>query len=159
MHSTKYLEALKEKHGLKNDRQLAIHLNVTSGTISQYMSGKRIMDDEACLRVAMDLDIDPLKVIAAAGLDRAAKTGQASLWEVFLKKTAATSAAAVLVGVCLFSTQGDAQAAPLRPEAAQRICIMLNRMHAWLTGRLGPSQRFFIPAENPGLHALDFNLR
>ena len=118
MSSTKYLELVKEKHGLKNDRQLALHLQMTTGTVSNYMSGKRIMDDEACLRIAMELEIDPLKVFAAAGLDRAAKTGQKSLWEVFLKRTAATSAAAVLVGVGLFSTPPGAQAASLLTSAA-----------------------------------------
>ncbi|TWC72019.1 Cro/Cl family transcriptional regulator [Herbaspirillum sp. SJZ099] len=124
MQSVKYLEQLRAKLPKQTDQELASLLKVSKGAISHYSTGRRVMDEETCLRVAMELDIDPLRVIAAAGLDRAEKTGQKSMWEVFLKRTAATSAAAVLVSVGLFSTSGDAQAAPLRQAANHQICIM-----------------------------------
>lgn len=118
MKSVKFLEQVKAQYGLKNDRQLATHLNMTSGTISQYMSGKRIMDDEACLAVALQLDINPLQVIGAACIDRAEKTGQKSLWEVFMSRTAATAAAVLVAsGVNLFLTPESANAATMRVPA------------------------------------------
>lgn len=111
MKSVKFLEAVKEKYGLKNDRQLALHMGVGPNTIHQYMSGKRVMDDEACLAVALQLDINPLQVIGAACIDRAEKTGQKSLWEVFMSRTAATAAAVLVAsGVNLFLTPGNAEA-------------------------------------------------
>ena len=83
MKSVKYLEQMKEKFGLKTDSALAEKLGVNKSAVSQYMSGKRVMDEETCLAVAMALEINPLEVMMAAGIDRAEKTGQKSLWQVF----------------------------------------------------------------------------
>lgn len=114
MKSVKYLEQVKAKHDLKNDRQLAIHLQKAPNTISQYMSGARIMDDETCLAVAMELGIDPIKVIGAACIDRAEKTGQKSLFEVFMTRMAATASALLLAfAVNMFLTPTHAEAAPV----------------------------------------------
>lgn len=118
MKSVRYLEELKTKAGLKNDRQLAEFLDMTTGTMSQYMNGKRVMDDEACLKVAMALEIDPIKVVGAACIDRAEKAGQPSLWTVFMERAAATAAIAVLAtGVNLFLTPSDANARTYSPSA------------------------------------------
>ena len=111
MKSVKFLEQVKARYGLKNDRQLAAHLNMTSGTISQYMTGKRIMDDEACLAVAMALNINPMEIVGAACIDRAEKSGQKSLWEVFMSRTVATAATVLVAsGVNLFLTHENAEA-------------------------------------------------
>lgn len=121
MKSVKYLELVKQRYGLKNDRQLATHMGKTSGTISQYMNGQRVMDEETCLAVSMMLEYDEhetMKVMMAAGMDRAEKAGQKSLWSVFSERMAATAATALLaVGVNLFLTHGDAQAAEMRTVA------------------------------------------
>jgi len=101
MKSVMYLEMLKQQAHLKNDAALARALNVGTNTISQYMTGKRIMDDEACLAVAMKLDIDPMLVVAAACIDRAEKAGQQSLWEVFMQRAGHASSATL--GVCAFA--------------------------------------------------------
>jgi len=111
MRSVKYLEMVKEKHDLKNDRKLALFLQKGTNTISQYMSGSRVMDEETCLAVAMALDIEPTKVLMAAGIDRAEKTGQKSLWEVFSQRMAIT--ASLILVVNLFLTPEKAEAAPL----------------------------------------------
>ena len=126
MKSVKYLNDVKEKHGLKNDRQLAAHLDMTSGTISQYMNGKRVMDDETCIAVALALNIHPMEIIGAACIDRAEKSGQKSLWEVFMTRTAATAASVLLASsVNLFLTPGQAEAAqvkaPLSADNAQSL--------------------------------------
>lgn len=114
MKSTKYLERLKADKKL-NDTELAKLLGVTQPAISQYKAGKRIMDEETCLAVALALDIDPLEIIAAAGLDRAEKTGQKSLWEVFMMRTAATASALLFaLTVNLFLTENAANAATTR---------------------------------------------
>ncbi|GGC57809.1 helix-turn-helix domain-containing protein [Undibacterium terreum] len=112
MKSVRFLEMLKERHQI-NDAELAKKLNLTKSAISQYMSGKRVMDDEACLAVAMELGIDPIKVIGAACIDRAEKTGQKSLFEVFMTRMAATASALLLAFVVnLFLTPTQAEAAP-----------------------------------------------
>ncbi len=102
MKSIKYLEQLRDQLDKKTDAELAKTLNVTKSAISQYLSQKRVMDDETCLAVAMALDVNPMLVIGAACIDRAEKTGQKSLWEVFMSKTA--QAASVVVAVGLVAT-------------------------------------------------------
>ena len=118
MKSVKYLIQLKEQRGLKNDRQLAQFMGKTSGTISQYMTGQRVMDEETCLAVAMALEFSEhqtMQVMMAAGMDRAEKSGQQSLWAVFSQRMAATTASAlVLTGVTLFLTPDSANAATMR---------------------------------------------
>jgi hypothetical protein len=118
MKSVMYLEMLKQQAHLKNDAALARALNVGTNTISQYMTGKRIMDDEACLAVAMKLDIDPMLVVAAACIDRAEKAGQQSLWKIFMQRaghassaTLGVSAFALLASLINFAGIRNAEAA------------------------------------------------
>ncbi len=108
MKSLKYLDALIEKKGFKNDRQLALYLKWGSGTMTRYRQGVSVMSEEQCLQIARELGMEnPLPIIAAAGIDRAEKTGQKSLWEVFTKATSTSLnplAVALLLGVTSFVT-------------------------------------------------------
>lgn len=114
MKSLKYLDAVKKRYELKKDNELAAKIGCTPTSVSRYYSGKAIMDDEQCLRVAQVLGMEnPLPIIAAAGIDRAEKTGQRSLWEVFTKATSLSPlAVALLVGVTSIVTPSPAEAAP-----------------------------------------------
>ncbi|HWV03909.1 helix-turn-helix domain-containing protein [Ralstonia sp.] len=122
MRTGKYLDAVIERHDLKNDRKLAEFLGVAQSAISQYRTGKRSMDNEMCLRVAQALDMtDPLPIIMAADLDRAERAGQRSLWEVFSPRMAHSGLTAILitlgVSVTNFVTPSPAEAAPLSHSA------------------------------------------
>nr|CUV53500.1 conserved protein of unknown function [Ralstonia solanacearum] len=113
MKSTKYLDAVKQAHQLKNDTALADLLGVGQNTVSQWRNGKRFMDNEMCLKLAQALDMqDPMPIIMAADMDRAERAGQRSLWEVFSPRMA-HSAATILVlataGVTNFVTPSPAQ--------------------------------------------------
>lgn len=110
MNSVKYLIELQEQQNLTN-AATARMLNMTEAAISHYKHGRRIMDEETCLAVALALNIDPMQVIMAAGIDRAAKSGTRSLWQVFIEKAAATAATVVLAtAVNLFLTPHNAEA-------------------------------------------------
>lgn len=110
MKSVKYLENLSKMTGL-NDSDLAKALGLTKGAISNYKSGARVMDDEACYKVADMLGLDPVLVVAAAACDRAEKTGQRSVWETFWMSRTATAVALLgLVSVNLFLTPEKAEA-------------------------------------------------
>ena len=114
MKSVKFLLDLQQRRGL-TDTALAALMGVSQPAISQYKKGKRVMDDEACLAVALALEIDPLQVIGAACIDRAEKSGQKSLWEVFMSRTAMTAGAVLVAsGVNLFLTTPHANAATVR---------------------------------------------
>lgn len=137
MKSVKFLETLQSEKNL-NDSEVAQLLKKSKSSISQYKSGARVMDEEMCLALAMELDIDPLKIIAAAGMDRAEKSGQKSLWEVFMMRTQAVSKASVsavlaLVFVINILTPTEAKAAPAMNSTNDSVYIMSN-------GRLNSSE-------------------
>jgi transcriptional regulator with XRE-family HTH domain len=117
MKSVKFLQKLQNEKGL-NDAATARLLGLNHSAISHYKTGKRVMDDETCLAVALQLGIDPIQVVGAACIDRAEKTGQKSLWEVFMNRAAMTAGAVLVAsGVNLFLTPGNADAATMRvPE-------------------------------------------
>nr|WP_315249426.1 helix-turn-helix transcriptional regulator [uncultured Duganella sp.] len=119
MKSVKYLEEVRDKFGLKTDAALALKIGVGKSAMSHYMKGLRVMDEETCLAVAIALDVDPIQVMMAAGMDRAEKAGQKSLWEVFSKRMTATAASAVLAaGVALFLTPQNAEARNYAPTSS-----------------------------------------
>ncbi|KAF3999443.1 helix-turn-helix domain-containing protein [Glaciimonas immobilis] len=115
MHIDKYLNAAMKKHGIKTDSNLADYLGVAQNTLSQYRHGKRFIDNEMCMKLALSLDMDsPIDIIMAADADRAEMNGQKSLWEVFSRRTATAASVALLTGVVtLFGTPTPAQASPL----------------------------------------------
>ncbi|KVD19173.1 Cro/Cl family transcriptional regulator [Burkholderia ubonensis] len=130
MKSAKYLDAVMELHGLKNDRKLAEYLGIAQNTVSNYRTGKRIMDNETCLRVAEALNMDnPLPVIMAADMDRAEKAGEHSVWERFLPKLAGmTLTAALFTGVTNFVTPTPANAAA-SIKTGPDILLSVNYQH------------------------------
>jgi len=136
MKSVKYLEQLRETRGLKTDGEVATLLGLTRGAVSHYTTGRRVMDDEACLAVALALNINPMEIIGAACIDRAEKTGQKSLWEVFMSRGAAVAASVLMAtSVNLFLTPDSANAATMRvakgSESSQyRLCEVWCRIRA-----------------------------
>jgi len=152
MKSVKFLTDLQARKSV-NDSQLAKLLGVTQAAVSHYKSGRRIMDDEACLAVALQLEVDPMQVLGAAFLDRAEKTGQKSLWEVFMSRTAMTAGAVLVAsGVNLFLTTPPANAATMRVPTTSdsnfyRLCEIRRRrdssrksaVRTWLERMLMPT--------------------
>lgn len=118
MKSVKYLDQVRAKHGLKTDGEVAELLGISRGAVSHYSTGRRIMDEETCLAVALALEVNPMEVIMAAGIDRAEKAGQQSLWSVFSQRMAATAATvAIASAVTLFLTPQNAEARTYSPTS------------------------------------------
>lgn len=124
MLSRKYLDLLKERESLKNDLALGKYLGWASSTVSQYSTGKRIMDNEACIKLAMALNVEPVQIIMAADIDRANRAGQRSMWEVFMTKTATAGSLFALVSVTNLLTPSPAKAAPVLNIDAGKLYIM-----------------------------------
>lgn len=115
MKSVRFIDQAIVAGGHKNDFALATKLGWSTGAISMYRQGKRVMDDEACLALALEIGISPLEIIGAACLDRAEKSGKSSLWEVFMNRAAATAGAVlVATSVNVFLTPSPANAASMR---------------------------------------------
>jgi plasmid maintenance system antidote protein VapI len=119
MKSLKYLLDLQEKLSL-NDTAFAHRLGITQPAISNLKAGRRMMENELCVKVAMELGVNPVEVIMAADMDRAERSGHHSVWEDFLRRTQAKAAASVLIGtltaasVINFLTPSPAEAAPVK---------------------------------------------
>lgn len=128
MRVEKFLDAVIERHSLKNDTALAELLGINKSAVSHYRTGRRTMDNEECLRLAQLLDMDnPMPIIMAADMDRAERQGQRSLWEVFSPRMAHSATAAILVlvaaGVTNFVTPSSAQASSHAIAAGQRFAL------------------------------------
>lgn len=120
MRTEKYLDEVMKKKHFKRDKQLADWLGVTAPAVTQYRSGARTMDNEKCVKIALELDIDPLKIIMDSDLDKAERSGQKSIWEVFTMRTAQQiSAVLALCFVTSFLTPIPADAANMRVSAEQ----------------------------------------
>ena len=103
----KFLDAAIDLKRFKTDKELAAWLEVTPAAISQYRSGARTMDNEKCVKLALELGIDPVKIIMATDMDRAERSGQHSLWEVFMTRMAATAASAIPNVTALYEGAGS----------------------------------------------------
>lgn len=121
MRIDKYLDDVMRAHGFKRDKELAVWLGVSAAAISQYRSGVRSMDNEKCVQVALELGIDPTRVIMATDMDRAERSGQKSLWEVFSQRM---TAPASIVLATLFATNF---LSPSTAEAASRLASQQNQ--------------------------------
>lgn len=83
----KYLKEIIEKNGIKSERQLAIQLKLSSGSIYNVLSGSNVPTDEVCKRIAA-LSGDPIeKVLLLAQVSKAPETSRHA-WERILKATA-----------------------------------------------------------------------
>jgi transcriptional regulator with XRE-family HTH domain len=91
MKSTDYLDAVKQRHGLVSDYQLAKVLGVGHSTLSNYRVGRSIMDPTMCVKLAELLAVPAIEVIAAAEVERATRPEVRKVWLRY--------AAAVALGV------------------------------------------------------------
>lgn len=85
-----FLDAVKEKVGITSDYALAKQLGFPLSTMSNYRTGRRIIDDDAALEVATALGVNPLQVIAAANIERAKTPEQRARWSGVMEKFSAS---------------------------------------------------------------------
>lgn len=97
MKTSNYLDALKARHSLTSDYQIAKKLRMTSASISRYRLNKTTFDDSTALLVAELLEIDPLIVIADMNAIRSKTPETRAVWKE-LHDRLTGAAAAVLLG-------------------------------------------------------------
>src|SRR6266702_116946 len=67
--TVQFLDAVRVRHGLTSDYQLAKFLRARQQTISRYRNGQSMMDEAMCLKIAAALSLDdPGEVLVALGL-------------------------------------------------------------------------------------------
>lgn len=85
-----FLDAVKEKLGITSDYALAKQLGFSLSTVSNYRTGRRVLDDDAALTIADALKLHPLSVIAAANAERAKTPEQRDRWSGVMEKFSAS---------------------------------------------------------------------
>jgi transcriptional regulator with XRE-family HTH domain len=139
--TVQYLDAVKRRLGISSDYALAQALDLTKQSISQLRGGAAVMSPTTAARVAAILEIDPLRVIADAELERGS---DAQLWR---RLRDAAAAVLVAIGAALAPTPAEARfdisiaaVAPRDTSARDltRLHIVLLRALAWLAAMLTP---------------------
>ena len=74
----------KVKLGIQSDYKLAQALEMHSGLISDYMSGKRVPDEYACMRISLILQRNPAEIIAIVQGESEKNPKRKAFWLDFL---------------------------------------------------------------------------
>lgn len=76
----------KKKICVDTDYKLAKALKIHSGRIADYINGKRIPDENACLRIAMLLERNPIEIIAIVQADTEKNIQRKAFWNEVLMR-------------------------------------------------------------------------
>jgi hypothetical protein len=131
MKTTQYLDAVKKKLGIESDYALAKVLQLTRSGMSLMANGHIAMGTTTAAKVAEILELDPLKVIADAELERGSDD---ALWTRIAKKVA------VVVLVALAGLAGEpspAAAASAAVRSSPCVLCQIRRVLRRLTWCLG----------------------
>ncbi len=80
MNSAEFIDALKEKYGIKTDLRLGQILKISHTRIAMYRTGKREFDEDTCALVAIELDEPMEYVMAEIQAVRAARSNHTAAW-------------------------------------------------------------------------------
>nr|WP_315168324.1 hypothetical protein [uncultured Deefgea sp.] len=78
-----YVEAAKEKTGIKSDRAFGMHIGGGESLVSKWLNEGKHPEDYYCIRIAEILGINPLEIIAAANWEREKSQDRKDWWEDF----------------------------------------------------------------------------
>jgi hypothetical protein len=106
------LEAVRVKLGGVTDYRMAITLGIPRPRIHEYVKGKAQADAYASTRIALELDRDPLEVIAEVEAEAARSPTVRSFWASFASGHLLTATGAAFLGMsCFFADAPTASAA------------------------------------------------
>lgn len=124
------LDQVKVRYGLKSDYALAAKLGMTRSLVSAYRNNKRMLGDDAALKVAELLDLDPGYILATMEAQRTHNDAARAAWERladFVKSHGAAAVLALLV-VAPALTPTQANAAPSKAGAGVCILCKIRRL-------------------------------
>lgn len=107
--TAQWLDAAKEKHSL-SDYALAPKLGITRSQMSRYRNGADYLSDDAAMKLAELLEIDPAQIIASAHAERAKSEPARAFWMQWAERLGGVTAAAV-IGVTLSASPAPVKAA------------------------------------------------
>jgi len=86
MRVSKYLDALRPRLGVINDREVAKVMGWSHSVPSHWRTGRMFMTNAIAGQVAELLDIPVIEIIAAVEADREEVSGKSLFWTCFFQK-------------------------------------------------------------------------
>jgi len=117
MKTVDFLDAVKKRHGLTSDYQLAKLLRWNTQRISMYRHTPRELDDDACVQIAEALGVPPAYVMACIAAARAKSADIKRHW-LAAARLLKTGTAAVILATAVAVSQ---VAAPRAEASAARL--------------------------------------
>lgn len=106
---------------------LASYLGINPNSVSNAKAHSRGLPNDAAIKLARLIDVEPLAVIAASELATEKKPERREFWLNFgnpAKAGRVAGIALICASVTNFMTPTPAEAAPAQERAVYRICIM-----------------------------------
>jgi transcriptional regulator with XRE-family HTH domain len=119
-----WLDAIKARHGLTSDYQLAAFLKLTRSQISRYRHGKDFLSEESAGKVAAALNVQLSFVLACVAGERARLPSSRDAWRITAARLGGTAA---VVFLAFLVTEPLFHESPLilaDAAAYQALCIM-----------------------------------
>ena len=116
--TVQFLDAVRVRHELTSDYQLAKFLGVPQTSISSYRTGRSMMDEAMCLKIAAALAIEPGEVLVAIAFEREKRAEVKSAWQRVAQRLASV-AGAVVLGLGLGPSLHNPSGGTIQPAADQ----------------------------------------
>jgi len=91
-----YLDQLIAKKELKSDSELANFLDISRQHLSRIRSDGRILSEELCYRIALELDISPLELFAYVRAQKSKRAEIKTVWMELHRQTKRVKASILL---------------------------------------------------------------
>ncbi len=131
MKTVDFLDAVKLRHKLTSDYQLAKLLRWTSQRISIYRAGRRELDDDACLQIAAALELPAPYVMACIAAARAKSAESKRAWEKAARLLKSGTAAVVLAAAMLLSQNAPSASNAQVSDFSDNLYIMRRWRRLW----------------------------
>ncbi len=106
MKAHQWIDRLKVAKGLPSDYAVAKLLKMRPSSISNYRARNSTLDDDAALKVAMLLEVDPVLVLADQATERSKDESVQSVWRTMLAQLLSKEKAPHMAGLGLGGNGG-----------------------------------------------------
>lgn len=130
MNTVEFLDAVKARHRLTSDYQLAKLLNWNTQRISMYRHTSRELDDAAALQIAEALNVPPAYVMACIAGARAKDATIKKHWAAAAKLLKTGTLPLLLVAAGLVAHPAPSSAAPTSAANVTRYTLCAFRRRA-----------------------------
>lgn len=123
--ATRYLEAVKARHGGASDYRAAKILGVTTSAVSKWRNGTESFSPTTAKKVAEELGIDEEIVVIESQIDRCKSPEEAAIWQRVLRRLGGAAAAVVAFSVIGLAPMDTQAASPYPAGMASKTLFIM----------------------------------